>query len=139
VSDTLPALTGKCGRQLSRLQPKKPMRKTEPTNRQFFAATIVTVGAFCFWPNWLTGLFALGTILSWIFFDVHSFSRAVWRTVLLSSIIIGITYAGLWIASPPAALTNQIPLQFGGASAVVLLSLLGLVRSILNARKDCTR
>jgi hypothetical protein len=71
-------------------------------------------------------------------FDFHSFARAIWRTVLLSNIIIGIIY-GLWIASPPAALTDQIPLQVGGSSAVVLLSILGLVRSTLNGRKDSTR
>jgi hypothetical protein len=115
------------------------MKNEQSTNRQFLLATIVTVGAFCFWPNWLTGLFAFGSVIGWIVNDSHDFLRAVWRTVLVLVILIGIGYAALWITLPPGhLLLDQIPWHVAGASVVVALAVFGLVRSILNARKDWT-
>jgi hypothetical protein len=112
------------------------MRKSDPTNRKFLVGTVVVVAAFCFWPNWLTGLFVLAVVLGWIFHDSHSFTRAVWRTVLLIGMIGGIGWAGGWIMSPPAALTDQVWYQVGGAFIVIALSIFGFVRSIRKARKD---
>jgi hypothetical protein len=105
------------------------------TKRAFLVGAIVTVGAFCFWPNGLTGLFALGTVIGWIAYDSHDFLRAVWRTVLLAGVLIGAVLTGLAIYSRP--LPN--PIQCGTVGIVlVVLSIIGFVRSILAARKDWT-
>jgi hypothetical protein len=112
------------------------MKNAQSKKPAFLVGTIVTVGAFCFWPHWLTGLFALGVVLSWIAYDSHDFLRAVWRTVLLAGIIVGGTFAAISISCPP---TVEYRMQFETFGIVLfVLSIIGFVRSILNARKDWT-
>lgn len=115
------------------------MRKSDPTNRKFLVGTIVVVAAFCFWPNWLTGLFVLLVVLGWIFHDSHSFTRAVWRTVLSLVLLIGIYWTTIWYATPNMDMTGM---NQSSAIAIGLVAIVGsafcLIRSIRNARKDWT-
>jgi hypothetical protein len=97
------------------------------------------VGAVCLWPNWLTGLFALGTILSWVIYDSGDFLRAVWRTFLLAGILVGgFVTVGITIKPAPELVAYRIEWQTFGI-VLFVLSIIGFVRSILAARKDWTK
>jgi len=115
--------------------------KQPPSTRQFFLVTL-TLAAISFIPliGWLSAFFLVCWLIGWILLDTRGFLSVAWRTVLcaiLAYSTVIVCDALIW--NPDSYRVNIYGTHFLIAGVIgFALSAFGLVRSILNARKDRT-